>query len=88
MVENNRDFIERAASAAKKLHGEPPDVDKMVENFALFGLKKRAGILDSLDGELRGDIDSGPHNLRRRAQLIDLRRKMDSVHEALRKADR
>jgi hypothetical protein len=88
MAEDNRDFIERAASAAEKLHGEPPDVDKMVENFALFGLKKRAGILDSLDGELCGDIDSSPHNLRRRAQLIELRRKMDSVHGALRNANR
>lgn len=88
MADDDRDFIERAASAAEKLHGGPPDVDKMVENFALCSLKKRAGMLDNLDGELRGEIDSSPHNLRRRAQLIELRRKMGSVHEALRKADR
>jgi hypothetical protein len=34
------------------------------------------------------EIDSGPHSLRRRAQLVDLRRRMGSLHEALRKASR
>lgn len=34
------------------------------------------------------EIDSSPHNLRRRVQLVDLRRRMGSLHEALRKAKR
>lgn len=88
MSDDDRDFIERAASAAEKLHGRRMDNDKMVENFALCGLKKRASVLDGLDAELRGEIDSGAHSLRRRVQLMELRRRMDGVHEALRKARR
>lgn len=34
------------------------------------------------------EIDSSPHSLRRRIQLVDLRRRMGSLHEALRKAKR
>ena len=88
MADDDQDFIERAASAAEKLHGLPPDSDKVMENFALYGLKKRAGVLESLDAELRGEIGSGSHSLRRRVQMMELRRKMGGVHEALRKARR
>jgi hypothetical protein len=88
MANDDQDFIQRADSASKKLHGEPMDIDKMAENFALCGLNKRAGMLERFDAELRGEIDSGPHNLRRRVQLMELRRKMGGVHEALRKAKR
>ena len=88
MADDDRDFIERAESASEKLHGKPADVDQMVENFALYGLKKRAYALEDIDVELRGEIDSGSHNLRRHAQLLALRKKMGGVHEALRKARR
>ncbi|WP_245286839.1 hypothetical protein [Bradyrhizobium sp. Tv2a-2] len=60
----------------------------MAENFALYGLKKRAAALERFDNELHEDIDSGAHNLRRRVQLMELRRKMGAVHAALRKASR
>ena len=56
----------------------------MAENFALCGLNKRAGMLDRFDAELRGEIDSSPHSLRRRVQLMELRRKMSGVREAKR----
>ena len=85
---DDRDFIQRADSASERLHGSPMDIDKMTKNFALYGLNKRAGVLERIDAELRGDIDSGPHNLRRLAQLMELRRKMGGVHDALRKARR
>lgn len=88
MSDDDPDFIERAASAAEKLHGLPIDDDKTIENFAICGLKKRAGLLERLDTELRGDIDSSAHSLRRRVQLMELRRKMGDVHQALRKARR
>ncbi|MBV9064274.1 MAG: hypothetical protein JO004_00710 [Methylobacteriaceae bacterium] len=88
MTEDDPDFIARAASTAEKLHGLAPDDGKTIENFALCGLKKRAGLLESLDGELRDEISSSPHSLRRRVQLMELRRKMGDVHEALRKAKR
>jgi hypothetical protein len=88
MPEDDRDFIQRADSAAEKIHGEPIEIDEIAHNFALYGLEKRAIALERFDAELRGEIDSGAHSLRRRAQLIALRQKMGGVHEALRKARR
>ncbi len=88
MCDCNRDFMERAESITRSLHGEPLPADSMAENFALYGLKRRIAALDQFDNELRGNIDSGPHNLRRLVQLVALRRKMGDLHQALRKARR
>jgi hypothetical protein len=85
---DERDFIERAESETEKLYGEPMSIDKMVDDFALYGLNKRAETLENLDAELDGEIGSDSHSLRRHAQLLSLRKKMGSVHEALRKAKR
>lgn len=88
MPDDDRDFIERADALTEKLYGKPMAVDDIADNFALYGLKKRAGALESFDAELRGEITSGSHNLRRHVQLMALRKKMCGVHEALRKAKR
>jgi hypothetical protein len=88
MADDDRDFIERAESMTAKLYGEPASIDQIADNFALYGLKKRATTLENLDTELRGEIGSGSHSLRRHAQLMALRQKMGGVHEALRKAKR
>ncbi|WKA30718.1 hypothetical protein [Bradyrhizobium roseum] len=85
---DDRDFIERANTVAEKLHGAPMTTEEIAANFALFGLQKRVAALEQFDGELRGDIDSSPHALRRRVQLMSLRKKMGGLHEALRKARR
>lgn len=84
----NRNPNEIAESLMGQLHGEPTSIDQVVDNFALYGLKKRAATLEDIDSELRDEIDSGAHSLRRRVQLMGLRRKMGGVHEALRKAKR
>ena len=84
----NRNPNEIAESLMGQLHGEPTPIDQVVDNFALYGLKKRAATLEDIDSELRDEIDSGAHSLRRRVQLMGLRRKMGGVHEALRKAKR
>ncbi|MGY3234827.1 hypothetical protein ACVMAJ_001717 [Bradyrhizobium sp. USDA 4448] len=88
MSEDNRTFIERAESITGNLYGEPMSPERIAENFALYGLKKRVEALERFDAELGGDIDSSPHSLRKRVQLVDLRRRMGSLHEALRKAKR
>jgi hypothetical protein len=87
-MEDDRNFIERAQSVTEKLDGEPMSVEEMVDDFALYGLKKRADALENLDAEMRGEIGSGAHSLRRHARLIGLRQKMGDVHAALRKAKR
>lgn len=87
-MEDDRNFIERAQSVTEKLDGEPMSVEDMADDFALYGLKKRAEALENIDSELRGEIGSGAHALRQHARLIGLRQKMADVHEALRKAKR
>ncbi len=88
MHEDDRDFIERSSSVAEKLHGEPMTTEEIANNFALLGLHKRTEALEKFDADLRGEIDSSPHSLRRRVQLMALRQKIGGVHEALRKARR
>lgn len=88
MSDDNRDLVERSASLTEKLYGKPATIDQIAENFALYGMKKRADALEDLDTELRDEIGSGSHSLRRRVQLMTLRRKMGGVHRALRKARR
>ncbi len=88
MTEDDRNFIERAESITGNLYGEPLSPDRIAENFALYGLKKRVAALERFDAELGGEIDSSPHSLRRRVQLVALRRRMGDLHDALRKARR
>jgi hypothetical protein len=88
MENDDRDFIERAESLTGKLYGKPASIDQITDNFALYGLKKRAAALENFDAELRGEIGSDSQSLRRHAQLMVLRRKMGGLHEALRKAKR
>ena len=88
MMPGDRDFLERTESVTEKLYGQSLPIDKVADNFALYGLNKRAAALENLDADLRSELDSSPHSLRRRVQLMGLRRRMRSVHEALRKAGR
>ena len=88
MSDDDRDLVERAESLTERLYGKPAGINQIADNFALYGVKKRADALEDLDAELRDEIGSGSHSLRRRVQLMALRRKMGGVHEALRKARR
>lgn len=88
MSDDNRDFIERSESLTEKLYGRSATISQIADNFALYGVKKRADALEDIDGELRDDVGSGSHSLRRRVRLMELRRKMGGVHAALRKAKR
>jgi hypothetical protein len=88
MIDDDRDFIERTESATEKLNGRPIGIDEMAGNLAFYGLEKRAAMLENFDADLRGEIGSGSHSLRRHVQLRELRKQMGRVHEALRKAKR
>ena len=88
MSDDNCNCIQRTRSLNKKLSGESMSDDEIADAFALYGPKKRVSALENIDGELRDDIDSGSHNLRRRTQLVALRRRLGDVHAALRKARR
>jgi len=88
MSDDCRDFIDRSNSVTTHLCGQPMSAERIADNFALYGLKNRVTALEKFDNELRGEIDGSPHTLRRRAELIALRRRMGSLHEALRNAGR
>lgn len=88
MSDDNHNFIERSESLTEKLYGKPATLDQIADNFALYGVKRRADVLEDLDGELRDEIGSGSHSLRRRVQLMALRKKMGDIHKALRTARR
>jgi hypothetical protein len=68
MAEDDRDFLERSESVINKLYGQPASIDQIADQFALYGLKQRAAALENLDTELRGEIGSGSHSLRRHAR--------------------
>ncbi len=86
MADDDRDILERAESMAEKLNGQPIPIQQIADNFALYGLQKRAATLEDFDAELSGEIDYGSHSLRRQVRLMALRKKMGNVHQALRKA--
>jgi hypothetical protein len=88
MADHDADLIERSQSLAEQIDAQSMPADGLVDHFALYGLDKRAAALENLDHELRGEIGSSAHSLRRHLRLIALRRKMGGVHEALRKARR
>jgi hypothetical protein len=88
MAEHDQDIGERAESFTQKSQGSPMAVESIMDNFALYGLSKRTAALQEFDAELKTEIGSGSHTLRRRAQLMGMRKKMLGVHEALRKAKR
>jgi hypothetical protein len=88
MAKDSCDCSERTKSLPPKFYGEPMSDGEIADEFALYGPQKRASVLENFDDELRDGMDSGSHNLRRRVQLVALRRKLGDVHEALRKARR
>jgi hypothetical protein len=88
MAEHDQDIWWRAESFTQKSQGSPMAVESIMDNFAPYGLSKRTAALQEFDAELKTEIGSGSHTLRRRAQLMGMRKKLLGVHEALRKAKR
>ena len=82
---DDRDFLARATSLNQQIHGREMSADHIASAFSLYGLEKRAVALEALDAELAGDSNT---SLRRRAELLTLRRKMGDIHSTLRKAGR
>lgn len=77
-----------ADSRTEKVRHKAPTINEVADNFALYGLNKRAAHLSNLDAELENEIASGTDSLRRHVRLMGLRRKMVGIHHALRKAKR
>jgi len=87
MQDDDRNFGEQPEATGEN-SAEPIALEEMADHFPLLGKTRRASLLEELDRELRGEIGSGSHHLRRQVRLMELRRQMGDVHEALRKARR
>lgn len=87
MQDDDRDLSQQPEEAGD-VSAERIPLDEMADHFPLLGKARRASLLSDLDAQLRGEIGSGSHHLRRQVQLMELRRQMSDVHEALRKARR
>ena len=88
MPDDDRDFIERANSVAEKLHGEPMTTEEIAKEFRAFWIAEAHGCSRKIRHRTARRDRFSPHSLRRRVQLMALRKKMGGVHEALRKARR
>jgi hypothetical protein len=82
---DNDDPIERANEISQIWTGEPITPEKMVEEFALYGISKRAQYLDDLEQKLKTPNDS---NLRKVSDLITLRGQLSALHHRLRESGR
>jgi hypothetical protein len=81
----DEDFVDRIERISKNWTGESFTPEQTLQEFQMFGQAKRSEILDQLD-EAMPDASLG--NLRKYVRLTSLRRDMDNVHHALRKAGR
>jgi hypothetical protein len=85
---DDRDYLDKTRSYAQKVTGDSPEtVDEvMPARFMLYGLRKRAAILDSIDAAPRGDLDI--EEAREAFDKAELRHRLGEIHDALRKAGR
>ncbi len=86
MAEDTRNFIEQTANYWRN-RGLEWSPENTVENFTLYGPRKRADALDQLDSEL-AKVEPTAGDLREYTEMVGLRRNLDSVHHALLKANR
>jgi hypothetical protein len=85
MADEDRNFIDVAGDVSRNWSGEAVTPEGILNEFQLFGPAKRAGILDDVDADYRNADTS---DLRKFSDMATLRRNMQKVHHALRKAGR
>jgi hypothetical protein len=83
-----RDYIDRTRSLAEKLSGESTDeVDENLPTvFALYGARKRAEILESIDASTPDEL--GLEDADEALRKAELRRRLHDVNNHLRKINR
>jgi hypothetical protein len=83
-----RDFLDRTRSIAEKMTGnsvEECDAE-LSSRFALYGPRKRAEILESIDAGMTGELDE--EDIRNALSKAELRRELGETHAKLRKMGR
>jgi hypothetical protein len=85
---DERDFLERSKNMGEILHGERPTTEQLESRFALYSPQRRAGILDSMDGETQHDVDDGEPAIRAALERAQHRQNLGEIDRALRKVNR
>jgi hypothetical protein len=85
---DERDYLERSQSNAQKLIGRRMSDDELANNFILYGLKKRAGILEAMDAEPKDETVFEETAMRAALDRAIRRERLGDIHEALRKTGR
>jgi hypothetical protein len=86
---DERDYLDKSRDLAGHMTGETRDEinDLMPARFALYGLHKRASILDAIDSSTaKGDMEI--EDLRGAMEKADLRRRLGDIHNQLRSRGR
>lgn len=83
------DFIERTEQHWRN-RGLEWSQENTVQTFMISGPKRRAAALDQLDTELRNieEISDNVSAIRRAAEMVELRKALDTVHHSLLKINR
>ena len=86
MSDENPDFLTKVETISRNWVGDEWSADRAVADFPLYEFADRARFLDDFDAELaKPDVAS---NLRRYSELVGVRRRLDTMHHAMRKAGR
>jgi hypothetical protein len=86
---DDRDYLDKTRSYTQKITGGSREaVDELMPaQFALYGLRKRAAILDAIDAAPQGDLEEEAE-MRAAFDKAQLRNQLGEIHEQLRKAGR
>jgi hypothetical protein len=85
---DNRDYLDRSRSYTQKITGGSQEAahELMPAQFVLYGLRKRAAILDAIDAAPQDELDI--EEAREAFDKAELRHRLGEIHDALRKAGR
>jgi hypothetical protein len=87
-MSDERSYLERAQNMGEILNGRRSTPEELEQRFALYSPQRRAGILDSMDGEPQYDVDDSDAAMREAFERAQHRKNLGEIDRALRKVNR
>jgi hypothetical protein len=81
------DYISKTINLQELATGQRPSVDDVASKFALHGLRRRVEILHAIDQEPQDDLVE-ENEIRAALERAEIRRRLEEVHDALRRSGR
>ena len=82
---DERSYLERAQNMGEILHGRRSTPEELEARFALYSPQRRAGILDAMDGEELGWVESDEPSMRAALERVQHRKRLGEIDRANRK---